>query len=184
MGDRQMHPAGGEPGDGGGAPLPSEPRLGGARTAPAIVRPAGRGDLDTLVAFNAAMALETEGRALDEARLRRGVERALLDAARGSYRVALRDGVVVGALLLTREWSDWRDGWFWWIQSVYVVPAARGTGVYRALHASVLDEARRDGEVCGIRLYVEQANRAAQATYAAVGMARTHYLLFEQDFTL
>jgi len=148
------------------------------------VRAAGPDDLDTLVSFNAAMARETEGRELDKPRLRRGVQHALADAGRGRYRVAEHAGKVIGALLLTREWSDWRDGWFWWIQSVYVAPEARGAGVYRALHDSVRDEARRDPEVCGIRLYVEQDNRGAQATYAAVGMARTHYVFFEEDFTV
>ncbi len=163
--------------DAGAAPQPSEPH------GVPSVRAARPGDLATLVAFNASMARETEDRGLDEARLHRGVQHALQDPARGRYLVAERAGRVVGALLLTREWSDWRDGWFWWIQSVYVLPEARGSGVYRALHAAVRDEARRDPEVCGIRLYVEQDNRGAQATYAAVGMARTHYVFFEEDFT-
>src|SRR5215468_3854238 len=105
------------------------------------VRAAAARDLPVLVAFNAAMARETEGRALDEARLRRGVASALGDEARGRYLVAERGGQAVGALLLTREWSDWRDGWFWWIQSVYVAPAARRQGVYRALHRAVLEQA-------------------------------------------
>ena len=147
------------------------------------VRPATPADLDVLVDFNAAMALETEDRRLDPDRLRAGVSTALSDPARGAYRVAERDGRVVGALLLTREWSDWRNGWFWWIQSVYVAPDARGRGVYRALHESVLAEARADGKVCGVRLYVEQDNRAAQATYAAVGMRRARYAVYEDDFT-
>ena len=147
------------------------------------VRPATPADLDVLVDFNAAMALETEDRRLDPDRLRAGVSTALSDPARGAYRVAERDRRVVGALLLTREWSDWRNGWFWWIQSVYVAPDARGRGVYRALHESVLAEARADREVCGVRLYVEQDNRAAQATYAAVGMRRARYVVYEDDFT-
>ena len=147
------------------------------------VRPAAPVDLDVLVEFNAAMALETEGRRLDPARLRAGVRAALADPARGTYRVAEVDGRVVGALLLTREWSDWRNGWFWWIQSVFVAPDARGRGVYRALHESVLAEARADRGVCGVRLYVEQDNRRAQSVYAAVGMQRTHYVFYEDDFT-
>jgi GNAT superfamily N-acetyltransferase len=147
------------------------------------VRPASRADLELLVDFNAAMAQETEGKRLDPARLRPGVAAVLADPQRGRYRVADLDGRVVGALLVTLEWSDWRNGWFWWIQSVYVLPEARGRGVYRALHASVLAEARADRDVCGVRLYVDQDNRAAQATYAAVGMRRTHYLFYEEDFT-
>ena len=147
------------------------------------VRAAVPADLDALVRFNAAMAQETEGKRLDPARLREGVAAALADPARGRYLVAEQGGRVAGALLLTREWSDWRNGWFWWIQSVYVRPEDRGRGVYRALHASVLAEARADAGVCGVRLYVDQDNRAAQATYAAVGMQRTHYLFYEVDFT-
>jgi len=147
------------------------------------VRPATSADQATLVDFNAAMALETENKRLDPARLRPGVAAVLSDPARGRYRVAEQDGRVVGALLVTLEWSDWRNGWFWWIQSVYVRPEARGRGVYRALHRSVLDEARAQPDVCGVRLYVDQENGVAQATYAAVGMGRTHYVFFEEDFT-
>ena len=147
------------------------------------VRPARAGDLDTLVEFNRAMALETEARELDADRLRSGVGRALADGERGSYRVAELDGRVVGCLLVTREWSDWRDGWFWWIQSVYVHPAGRRRGVYRALYADLEAEARGRGDVCGIRLYVEENNRAAQSVYGSLGMERTRYLLYEVDFT-
>ena len=147
------------------------------------IRPAAPPDLDVLFEFNAAMAQETEGKRLDPARLRAGLSAVLADPARGRYRVAEQDGRVVGALLITREWSDWRNGWFHWIQSVYVRPEARGRGVYRALHESVLAEARRDPQVCGVRLYVDQDNLAAQATYAAVGMQRTHYVFYEEDFT-
>ena len=147
------------------------------------IRPARPSDLDLLFEFNAAMALETERKRLDPARLRAGLSAVLADPARGRYRLAELDGRVAGALLLTLEWSDWRNGWFWWIQSVYVRPEARGRGVYRALHESVLAEARAQPDVCGVRLYVDQDNRAAQATYAAVGMQRTHYLFYEEDFT-
>jgi GNAT superfamily N-acetyltransferase len=154
----------------------------GARLAP-LVRPAVAADLALLVAFNAAMARETEGRALDEARLRRGVEHALSDPARGRYLVAESGGAVVGALLLTREWSDWRDGWFWWIQSVYVAPHARGQGVYAALHRHVESEARGTAGVCGLRLYVDRDNEGAQCVYEALGMSRSDYLFYEVDFT-
>jgi GNAT superfamily N-acetyltransferase len=147
------------------------------------IRAAAPTDLDVLVGFNAAMAQETEGKHLDPARLRPGVAAVLCDPARGRYRVAEQDGRVVGALLVTLEWSDWRNGWFWWIQSVYVRPEARGRGIYRALHRSVLEEARAQPDVCGVRLYVDQENHGAQATYAAVGMGRTHYVFYEDDFT-
>lgn len=146
-----------------------------------LVRAARAADLSTLVAFNRAMARETEGRELD-ARLERGMERALGDPARGRYFVAERAGAVVGCLMLTTEWSDWRDGWFWWIQSVYVPAPARRTGVYRALYDHVRDAARRDPDVCGLRLYVERENAVAQRTYEGLGMHRTDYLLYEVDF--
>jgi ribosomal protein S18 acetylase RimI-like enzyme len=147
------------------------------------VRSAAPADLDLLVRFNAAMAQETEGKRLDPARLRAGVAAALEDPQRGRYLVAEHDGRAAGALLVTREWSDWRNGWFWWIQSVYVAPAARRQGVYRALHRAVLEEARADDTACGVRLYVEHENAAARRTYESLGMSETGYRLYEIDFT-
>lgn len=147
--------------------------------SPINIRPARPEDLDTLVDFNAAMALETEQLALDRSRLREGVAQLLGDRAKGQYRMAEREGVVVGALMLTREWSDWRCGDWWWIQSVYVRPEARRGGVFRALYESVEREARARTDVCGLRLYVERENARAQATYSALGMEETHYRLFE-----
>jgi len=144
------------------------------------VRPARESDLERLVGFNLAMARETEDHGLDERVLREGVRRALRDPERGSYTVAELDGEVVGCLLVTREWSDWRDGWWWWIQSVYVAPGARRRGVYRALHQGVLAAAAAAGDVCGVRLYVETENRTAQATYGELGMRQARYLMFEQ----
>jgi ribosomal protein S18 acetylase RimI-like enzyme len=143
------------------------------------IRAATLADLDVLVDFNAAMALETEHLKLDRARLREGVAALLDDPGKGRYRVAERDGEVLGALMLTREWSDWRCGDWWWIQSVYVRPQARRAGVFRALYGSVEEEARADPTVCGLRLYVERDNHAAQRTYADQGMQETHYRIFE-----
>ena len=153
-------------------------------SATPCVRRARAGDLDDIARFNRAMALETEQLALDPERLRRGVRCALADEGRGVYRIAELDGRACGCLLVTREWSDWRNGWFWWIQSVYVEPELRRRGVYRALYRSVLDEARADGGVCGLRLYVDEANRPAQEVYRRLGMERTRYALFEVDFVL
>jgi ribosomal protein S18 acetylase RimI-like enzyme len=144
-----------------------------------IIRPAAPSDVDILAAFNVAMAQETESLALDLATVRRGVAAVLADPAKGSYRVATRDGVVVGQLMITLEWSDWRCGWWWWIQSVYVAPEARRSGVYRALHRSVIEDAERAGDVRGVRLYVEQDNVRAQRTYASLGMQRGRYLVYE-----
>lgn len=143
------------------------------------LRAADPRDLDVLVEFNAAMAMETEALSLDRERLRAGVAALLADPAKGRYRLAERAGEVVGALMLTREWSDWRCGDWWWIQSVYVRADARRAGVFRALFDSVAAEARADAGVCGLRLYVERDNLRAQTTYRALGMDETHYRLFE-----
>lgn len=156
-------------------------------TASYSVRLATIDDADTIADFNLAMAAETEDRGLDEERLRAGVRGVLADPQRGRYRVAVAqlDGaeVVVGCLLLTTEWSDWRNGWFWWIQSVYTSPEFRGQGVYRALYDEVLVEAREREDVCGLRLYVEAENLRAQRVYTHLGMERTDYQLFELEFS-
>jgi GNAT superfamily N-acetyltransferase len=150
---------------------------------PLSIRRAEPVDADIIAAFNQAMAVETEGRRLDGATLAAGVRAVLRDPARGLYYLAERGGAVVGPLLLTYEWSDWRNGWFWWIQSVYVAPAARGGGVYRGLHEHVAALARAAGDVCGVRLYVDAGNAAAQAVYRRLGMAVTNYRLFETDWS-
>ncbi len=148
------------------------------------IRLAVHDDLAQLVEFNARMARETEGRELDRARLSGGIARVLADPTCGVYRIALADERAVGCLLVTREWSDWRNGWFWWIQSVFVDASARRRGVYRALHENVLSAARADPEVCGVRLYVDRENTSAQAVYRRVGLVHAHYELFETDFVL
>ncbi len=152
------------------------------------VRPAHRQDLDTLVAFNAAMALETERRVLDRQRLRCGVEAVLASSARGFYVVAEthaeHEPRVVGQLMVTYEWSDWRNGTFWWIQSVYVEPQWRRRGVLRSLHEHILRETRARPDVCGVRLYVEADNTAAQTAYERLGLAASTYRIFERDFIL
>jgi GNAT superfamily N-acetyltransferase len=146
------------------------------------IRDATSNDLDRLVDFNDALARESEGKSLDGDRLRRGLAALLDDPSRGRYLVAEADGEPLGALALTREWSDWRNGWFWWIQSVFVSPSARRQGVYRALHEEVLRQARGAADVCGLRLYVDHDNTAAQAVYESLGMSRSHYQLYEVDF--
>lgn len=148
------------------------------------VRPASSADLDALVDFNMCMASETEGRLLDSERVMAGVRAVLEDSTRGSYFVAESDGRVVGSLLLTREWSDWRNGWFWWIQSVYTQPDSRRKGVYRGLYDYLLRRARSDTDVAGIRLYVEGENKAAMKAYSELGMKRTSYKVYEVDFVL
>lgn len=154
------------------------------------VEVADRSHLASLVHGNAAMAQETEGKTLDLARLEAGISAVLEDPSKGFYLVATeaakREATsdVVGQLMVTYEWSDWRNGTFFWIQSVYVWPVARRKGIYRALYAELLRMSRARGDVSGIRLYVERENRNAQATYAALGMEHAHYDMFEVDFVL
>ena len=137
-------------------------------------------DADALVEFNQAMALETESRRLETATLRSGVEAVLRDAGHGFYVVADTGRQIAGALLITHEWSDWRNGRFWWIQSVYVRPEHRRRGVYRALHEFVRHRARSADGVVGLRLYVERGNAIAQQTYARLGMSETVYRMYEE----
>src|SRR5262245_51786651 len=148
------------------------------------IRPAYPREIATLVEFNRAMAQETEGRELDLARLRAGVEAVFAEPSRGTYYVALRGEEALGGLLVTSEWSDWRNGVFWWIQSVYVVPSARRQGVFRQLYQHVLERARGNPEVCGLRLYVDHENHGAQEVYRQLGMHAARYRFFELDFVL
>ena len=144
------------------------------------VRPAQARDVDFICQSNLAMAAETEDLALDGALLKSGIEYLFNHPAEGHYFVAERDGIPAGTLMVTYEWSDWRAGRFWWIQSVYVLAEHRRHGVYRAMHNVVYDHARRDPQACGVRLYVEQNNDRAMQTYSSLGMAETHYRLFEE----
>jgi len=148
---------------------------------PFHIRPGEARDADTIADFNAAMAAETEHLTLDRPTLLAGVRAALADANKARYFVADAGGRVVGQLMLTREWSDWRNGDIWWIQSVYVRPDFRGRGVFKALYRHVQQLARGEGAV-GLRLYVEKENAAAQKTYESLGMTPTHYLVMEEMF--
>lgn len=148
-------------------------------TAAIRIRRATRRDAPALIAFNAAMALETERKLLMPAVIGAGVRHLLAHPASGFYVVAESDGGVVGALMITTEWSDWRNGSFWWIQSVYVLPGLRRRGIYTRLYRHVQALAEKNRSVCGFRLYVERNNRRAQVTYRASGMQRTHYLVYE-----
>ena len=148
--------------------------------APVEPRVAVAGDAATLAGFNRAMALETESKSLAPETLLPAVETVLRDPRHGFYVVAEADGEIAGSLLVTYEWSDWRNGRMWWIQSVYVRPAHRRRGVYRTLHEFVRARARAAGDVVGIRLYVERENVGAQRTYAALGMTETPYRVYEE----
>jgi GNAT superfamily N-acetyltransferase len=151
-------------------------------TDPIHLRDATRSDIPFLVECNAAMALETEHKTLDREVLARGVAAVFDDPRRGFYLVAERHGAPVGCLLITYEWSDWRNGDWWWFQSVYVVPAARRDGVFRALYAEVERRARATPDVIGLRLYVERENARAQRTYASLGMEEEAYRMFARGF--
>lgn len=145
------------------------------------IRFAKREDAAALVEFNQAMALETEGKRLDGKTLKSGVEAVLQDAGKGFYVVAEDETEqICGGLMVTYEWSDWRAAWFWWIQSVYILPEWRGRKIYSKLYAFVKGKARARGDVCGIRLYVERENRNAQAVYEKLEMRQSHYLIYEE----
>ncbi len=144
-----------------------------------IIKKASAQDAATIVQFNVAMALETEGKTLVAQRIEQGVTNLLNSPARGFYVVAQIGDQTVGSLMITTEWSDWRNGDFWWVQSVYVKPQFRQQGVYRAMYEWVQALASADPNVCGFRLYVEQENINAQKTYRSLGMEKTHYLMFE-----
>jgi GNAT superfamily N-acetyltransferase len=143
------------------------------------IRDATPADLDFIVAANAALARETEGQTLDPALLGVGVRTVLDDPRLGRYYLAELDGQVVGQLMTTCEWSDWRNGLFLWIQSVYVTPGHRGDGVFKALFGHLSAVARADPRICGIRLYVDRRNDKAQAVYATLGLHRTNYGVME-----
>jgi GNAT superfamily N-acetyltransferase len=147
------------------------------------IRAARTEDVEFLAAGNVAMALESEHKQLDPATVSRGVRAVLDDPARGRYFVADRDGRPVGQLMVTYEWSDWRNGNFWWIQSVYVLPEARRLGVFRSLFAHLEQHGKADPTVCGIRLYVERQNERAQATYRHCGLVDAGYVVMEVDYS-
>ena len=145
------------------------------------IRRAKPSDAKIIAEFNFAMAKETEHFELDRKRLLRGVASLLKDASNGFYILAEVDRKIVGQLMITYEWSDWRNRTVWWIQSVYVSPAARQHGVFRALYAHVRAEAKAAG-AGGLRLYVDNTNTRAQQVYAALGMTGDHYRVFEDMF--
>jgi len=146
------------------------------------IREATAAEVDIIIEFNAAMAYETENKNLDYDLLTQGVKAIFSQPANGTYYVAEVSRKIVGQLLITREWSDWRHAHFWWIQSVYVAPEWRRQGVFKALYRHVEQLARHDPHVCGLRLYVERENFKAQLAYQSLGMHLAPYLMFETEF--
>ena len=136
-------------------------------------------DIDAIVRFQADMAMESEGTMLNMDRLTLGVSSAINDEQKGIYLVARANGTPIGSLMLTREWSDWNNQWYWWIQSVYVMPEYRKKGVYKAMYATLKDMAQENG-VSQIRLYADRTNLSAQQVYQRLGMRESHYLMFEE----
>ena len=136
-------------------------------------------DIDAIVRFQADMAMESEGTVLDKDTLTNGVTAAINDEQRGIYLVARANDTPIGSLMLTREWSDWNNQWYWWIQSVYVMPEYRKKGVYKAMYATLKDMAQENG-VSQIRLYADRTNLSAQQVYQRLGMTESHYLMFEE----
>ncbi|MCH1477502.1 MAG: GNAT family N-acetyltransferase [Arenicellales bacterium] len=145
-----------------------------------IIRSASTDDISDIAQFNIAMAQETEERQLDPETIQSGVSGVIQNHAHGFYLIAERDQVAVGSLLITFEWSDWRNGTLWWIQSVYVKPEHRRTGVFKALYDAVIARAQAAKSVRGIRLYVEQENLDAQSVYQKLSMQKTPYQMFER----
>lgn len=139
-------------------------------------------DAAMITEFNAAMALESEAVALDKEALTAGVQAALGDWSKAFYLLAEVGGHPAGQLMVTYEWSDWRNGWVWWVQSVYVKPEFRRQGIYRRLYRRVEELAEERGDVRGIRLYVMRENTGAKRTYESLGMHHSEYDLYETDF--
>ena len=146
------------------------------------IRIAETRDAGAIVDFNIAMALETEEKVLCSEVVKSGVDRMMGNSCEGFYVVAEDAGNVIACLMITREWSDWRDGVFWWVQSVYVLPQARNRGVFRMLYDHVRKLALSDGDICGLRLYVEKDNTSAQKVYDKLGMEETNYKMYEEVF--
>ena len=147
------------------------------------VRSATESDLTTIAEFNRQLALETEAKQLDPAVLLAGVRRALASPTLCSYFIAEHEGNPVGQTMVTYELTDWRDGVFWWFQSVYVSVDFRRRGVFRELFAHIKSRAESQSDVRGLRLYVEGENSRAQRAYAALGLSSSGHHLLELDWS-
>lgn len=147
------------------------------------IRDATREDVEFLADCNVAMAYESEQKQLERDVLTRGIVAVFDHPERGFYIVAERGGERIGSLLITHEWSDWRNGGWWWIQSVYVMPDARRSGVFSTMYREIESRARATTGVIGLRLYVEKENAGAQATYEALGMEPAHYSLYQRAWS-
>ena len=145
------------------------------------IRKALNKDIDVIARYNYNSAYETENKILNMNILTKGVEAIIKDENKGIYHVCEINGEVVGQIMYTFEWSDWRSGTFLWIQSVYVNKEFRGMGVFKALYKFIRDIADNDNNICGIRLYVEKENTIAKKTYKNIGMKECNYYIYEYD---
>ena len=136
-------------------------------------------DSNVITDFQLKMALETEGIQLEKEKVKSGVSSVFRDPAKGKYFVAVEEEKIIASTLLTYEWSDWRNQWFLWIQSVYVIPEKRGKGVFRMMYDQIKQMVMNDDEIAGLKLYVDNDNLIAIKTYKAIGMDGEHYKLFE-----
>ena len=143
------------------------------------VREANNADVNTIVKYQLAMAMETESLELDKDILKLGVDAVLKDPSKARYFIAEKDGKSAGMLMITLEWSDWRNGWVWWIQSVYTAPEYRGQGVYKQLYEHIKSLVTVSDNIRGIRLYVDNRNLTAQKVYKSLGMNGDHYTTYE-----
>jgi len=148
------------------------------------IRHATIDDVGTIAEYNISMALETEGISLDLGRVTHGVRAVLHDPSKGFYVVGEIESRVVGQMMVTFEWSDWRNGVFWWIQSVYVYPDHRQLSIFTQLYRHVEQQAKETDDVCGLRLYVENENAIAQSAYHRLGMTQALYKVYETDFVI
>lgn len=135
-------------------------------------------DIENIAQFQVDMAMESEGTQLDKDTVTKGVSAAMADENKGLYYIARVDGKAVGSLMLTREWSDWNNGWYWWIQSVYVEPDYRRQGVYKSMYNAVCTDAKQQN-IAQVRLYVDKTNTRGQEVYSSLGMQESHYLIYE-----
>ena len=135
-------------------------------------------DVENIAQFQVDMAMESEGTQLDKDIVTKGVSAAIADENKGLYYIARVDGKAVGSLMLTREWSDWNNGWYWWIQSVYVAPDYRRQGVYKSMYQAVCTDAKQQN-IAQVRLYVDKTNTRGQEVYSSLGMQESHYLIYE-----
>jgi len=144
-----------------------------------LVREAVIDDAEVISNFQVAMAMETESFGLDKNKVSRGVKAVFGDKSKGQYFVAMAGDRVIGSLMITYEWSDWRNQWVWWIQSVYIVPSYRGKKIFTKMYQTIKDSVEKEDTVAGVRLYVDLTNVHAREVYKAIGMNGEHYQLFE-----